>query len=250
MDLAQRSVALGALVDMNVPEVGMYLLGAMRDSTRQDWSAPNLRAFADSSIQDHVPRRGGRPSRGYSGLLARIIGDAMGWCISNGLIGPASAQSGSSGEWNVTALGLEALRRGPAHVEASRRLNVGLHPSLESDARPNFERGAYEVAVFAAMRAVEIELRAASGLGLDAFGTGLATQALREGGPFTIGAETANERAALLSLFVGAIGAFKNPSSHRAVEYADPVEAADIVHLADLLLRIIDRERARRTGDS
>ena len=46
-----------------------------------------------------------------------------------------------------------------------------------------------------------------------------------------------------MHLFLGAITAFKNPSSQRGVENEDPVEAADLVHLADLLLRIIDRER-------
>lgn len=45
-----------------------------------------------------------------------------------------------------------------------------------------------------------------------------------------------------MHLFLGAMTAFKNPSSHRVVEYEDPAEAADLVHLADLLLRILDRE--------
>jgi len=48
-----------------------------------------------------------------------------------------------------------------------------------------------------------------------------------------------------MALFRGAIGTFKNPSSHRAVNYDDPVLAAEVVLLADLLMRLLDRVEAR-----
>jgi hypothetical protein len=41
--------------------------------------------------------------------------------------------------------------------------------------------------------------------------------------------------------FKGAVGLFKNPSSHRRVTFDDPAEAAEIVLLADLLLRLLDK---------
>ena len=37
------------------------------------------------------------------------------------------------------------------------------------------------------------------------------------------------------------IGTIKNPTSHREIEYDDPAEAAEVVLLADLLMRILDR---------
>jgi len=44
-----------------------------------------------------------------------------------------------------------------------------------------------------------------------------------------------------MNLFTGAIGLFKNPSSHRRVDFTDPTEAAEIVLLADLLLRLLGK---------
>lgn len=117
---------------------------------------------------------------------------------------------------------------------------------LEEKVRPIFNLGDYETACFAAMKAVEVEVRRASGLDGSALGVDLMRRAFRpEGGPLADPEAHAGERVSIMDLFAGAIGAFKNPASHRTVDFADPVEAVEVVQLADLLLRLLARAERR-----
>ena len=248
--LVEKRVSLGALVDMSVPEAGMFLLEAMEESRHIEWGAPNIASTPLSSLELISSGLGASSVRDLRHVVTPIVTDAMGWLVAGGLLGPAAWNSGSTGEWSITSAGRSALKRGSASfAEASRRLHAELHPTLE-DARINFERGQLELSTLAAMRAVEIELREAAGLGADSYGTGLVRKALGPAGPFAITADTSAEQEGFANLFAGAIGPFKNPSSRRAVEYDDPAEAADLIHFADLLLRIIDREKNRRVRSS
>jgi hypothetical protein len=64
-----------------------------------------------------------------------------------------------------------------------------------------------------------------------------------ENGPLTDNAQVLGERQAISDLFAGAIGSFKNPSSHRDVDFGDPAEVVELIMLADQLIRIAERRR-------
>ncbi len=66
-----------------------------------------------------------------------------------------------------------------------------------------------------------------------------------EKGPLTDMAQVVSERQAEAALFVGAIGKYKNPSSHRNVDFDKPEVAAEIISFASHLLRIIDSRRKK-----
>jgi len=97
------------------------------------------------------------------------------------------------------------------------------------------------VAVFQAMKAVEVHVREAAGLAAGDIGTDLIRRAFHEEtGPLTDKSVERSERQATSALFAGAIGSYKNPHSHRDVNLNDPDEAMEIVSLANHLLRIVD----------
>jgi uncharacterized protein (TIGR02391 family) len=178
-------------------------------------------------------------------MLARLS-DAWAWLESHALIG-LSSRSPHGGWSRVTSAG-SALLNDPnalSKVWADDRLAGDLHPAL-SAARSNFALGDYETASFAAMKAVEVDVRLAANLPNELIGVALMRKAFspRDGALCDPGAE-GGEQQATADLFAGAIGAYKNPASHRTVRFDDAVEAAEVIQLADLLLRISQRAKVR-----
>lgn len=108
----------------------------------------------------------------------------------------------------------------------------------------------YETAVFQAFKEVEMAVRAVGQFPPTEVGTILVGKAFKvQNGPLTDSALPAAEQLAMLNLFSGAVGLFKNPSSHRHVPMSEPSEAAEMVSFASLLLRIVDaRAAAIRNG--
>jgi uncharacterized protein (TIGR02391 family) len=148
----------------------------------------------------------------------------------------------------ITRAGRRALVEGLAPIQAARRLDVDLHPRLER-VKGQFLLGEYELAAFAAMREVEIRVRDLSEANTSLLGKDLMRKAFDvQSGVLTDQAADPGERQGISDLFAGSIAVFKNPVSHRQVDYDDPTEASEVVLLADLLLRLLDRSAARLTG--
>ncbi|MFL0564637.1 TIGR02391 family protein [Microbacterium sp. 179-I 1D1 NHS] len=177
--------------------------------------------------------------------LVGRVGDAWAWLVANGCVGQGLH---SSGNWmRVTQQGARVAERPDAalHLQAEKLLAGDLSPQLLRTAKPAFARGDFETAAFAAMKAVEVEVRTLSGLPDSLVGVKLMQAAFNTDGPLTDQAAEGGEREAMMKLFAGAIGAFKNPASHRTVHFEDPIEAAEIVQFADLPLRLLARTAAR-----
>lgn len=184
------------------------------------------------------------------GPYPRAIFEAWQSLTANGLLAQDHEQH--NGSWYfVTRRGDELARdpEGLVRLAAERRIGVALHPRLARRIRRQFLIGEYELAAFAAMREVEIRVRELSGAGNASgdLGVKLVKRVFGDDGVLTDPNAESGERQATMALFWGALGAFKNPTSHREVEFDDPTEASEVVLFADLLLRVLDRVAARDT---
>ncbi len=125
-----------------------------------------------------------------------------------------------------------------------------LHPVIVEKTYGLFLRGEYETAIFQAMKEVEVSVREATGFDTKTIGVDLMRKAFHPtNGPLGDQTEPQAEREALMHLFAGAIGRFKNPSSHRHVSLSDPAETVEILHVASNLLRVVD-DRKKPTNPS
>jgi len=91
-------------------------------------------------------------------------------------------------------------------------------------------------AAFRAVKRLEVMVRELGSLDAHLFGDNLINQAMRDSGALVPHGATPAESQAWANLFRGAIGAFKNPQSHRDVKLAGSDAAAQILAV-NLLIR-------------
>lgn len=232
------------LLNLTPEELGGKLLFLLRRRQQpvNKWSPFNL------ANELWHPSRGGQPEPYPHQLKERIVlalAEAWAWLQAQGLLVPSVDSRGDG--WyqlsrralsfeNSTDFGRFAVAR-TLHKEA-------LHARITDSVWMAFMRGEFDVAVFQAMKAVEVSVRQASGLPDALLGVSLMRKAFDpENGPLTELTADKGEREACSALFAGAIGMYKNPQSHRDVNLENPSEAAEIIMLANNLLRIVDARR-------
>ena len=135
---------------------------------------------------------------------------------------------------------IEKLEDYEAYRKADLLRKHQLHPIIADKVWRIFAQGSYGTAVLEAFRQVEIAVRKAGDYKENDRGTDLMRKAFHVGnGNLTDQSRLPAVKQALSDLFAGAIGLYKNPSSHHEVEF-DPEEAAEIIIFASHLLRIVD----------
>jgi len=184
---------------------------------------------------------------GTEPAAARAYEEAYDWLVSHGLVSREPSQQGP--DWFfVTDAGWEVIEgtAGLAKLAAAERLGVDLHPRIAERVRSMYLLGEYEAAAFLAMREVEIRVRDLAGASPGDLGVTLMKEAFKPGGAIADPELETGEQQATMALFWGAIGVFKNPSSHRQVDFEDPTLASEIILFADLLHRMLDRVEPTR----
>jgi uncharacterized protein (TIGR02391 family) len=176
--------------------------------------------------------------------IAKVLTEAWLWLEREVLIAP---KPGQDRNWiYITKRGKILLESSDLDIHVYKRGNLipieVLDPVLASKIRHLFIRGDYDTAVFQAFKEVEVRVRKAASLPLQTIGVDLVRQACHpESGKLTDYNAIKAEREATSNLFAGAIGLFKNPSSHRDANWEDAGECAELIYFANYLLRLIEK---------
>lgn len=221
-------------IALPVDELGLEVLADLVST--KEWHEYN---YLNSVSQD--------PRYRNEELALRSLAEALTWLRARAFIARTPGQTADAAIF-VTRAGHAALKQGLASVRAVERLQEGLHPLVERPSRRQFLLGEYEQAVFVAMKAVEVRIRALAHLGHDSTGVDLMNRAFGPTGPLTDPDAVKGEQEGARMFFAGAYATLRNPAGHRDIDYDDVAEAAEAVITASLLMRVLDRIERRITG--
>lgn len=227
MDITQSLPTVDSVLQLEPEELGGYLLETLanpRPGSPSDLHPSSLTARIGSYYRDE---------RATDAIL-----EAWAWLVSERLL--IAKQNG----WHFISRRGHKLK-GRQDLLAYRKSNIlpkeSLHPTIADRVWSSFIRGDYDVAVFQAFKEVEVAVRAGGGYTVADYGVDLMSKAFKvDSGDLADMQLPEPERKAMLLLFLGATGLFKNPSSHRHMTLTDPHEAAEMISFASLLMRIVD----------
>lgn len=231
-------------------ELGAKILFLLRQRIDKEVPSNRENMFHPGNLVTEVMSRGDS-SRGISGYpsdkwgeLGRAVSEAFAWLEAQGLIVPTVDNSNAGNGWKILSRRAGKFENETEFLDyaTARQLSKEiLHPDLAEGVWLSFIRGEFAEAVFKAMRTVEIAVRDAAGYPASEHGVPMMRKAFHpKNGILTDQNAEGGEKDALMQLFAGAIGSYKNPHSHRNVPMNDVTEAIEIVMLASHLLRIID----------
>ncbi|MBN8241360.1 TIGR02391 family protein [Marinobacter hydrocarbonoclasticus] len=223
------------LLSLAPEELAGYVMEYLNYGPQTDTASINRYNFSLQHTVSAYPQNKWKPCQ-------RALMEAWTVLEREGLVAHKPEEDGS---WFfVTRRGMSLQTRNDyeAFRHASQFPKESVHPAVLSRVYPLFLRGDYETSIFQAFKLVEVHVRSACpGLGEKLYGVDLMRKAFHpENGPLSDTTEPVAEREALLALFAGAIGRFKNPASHKHVPITDAAETLEAIQFASHLLRIVD----------
>ena len=233
------------LLNLEPEELAGYLLVSLENKER---TIPE-NVIAHNDMQSEIDRNShiNYPNGCHEDVLFALM-EAWQYLVSERFVAPRPTNLPrkqvitSVTTYFVTRRGkkIETLEDFEAYRKADLLRKHQLHPIIAEKVWSIFAQGSYGTAVLEAFKQVEIAVREAGGYTEADYGNKLMGKAFNEEtGNLTDPCLHPDEKNARKLLFLGVIGAYKNPSSHRDVEFA-PEEAAEIIIIASHLLRIID----------
>jgi uncharacterized protein (TIGR02391 family) len=235
---------LDVLLALEPEELGAKLLFLLqKEKNQESFILSNL--LSEIWPSSYLPGQQTPYPQARKGEIDRALAEAWSWLIAQGLLVYSPNSSGTLAYFlsrrarkftDETEFGRYAVAR--------MLQRETLHPRIAADVWMDFMRGKFDIAVFQAMKAVEVSVREASGLSPELSGVKLMREAFKpKVGLLADNAVVAAEQQARSDLFSGAYGSYRNSQAHRDVNLDNPVEALEIVMLANHLLRIVDSRK-------